>query len=322
MMLSRVAPHQPSDAAPAEIFRLLAKPARAGERGALVTIVGLEGRGARAPGTHMAVLANGGSAGSLSSGCVEKAIVAEALDAIAAGAPRRVRFGEGSAYIDIRLPCGGGIDVLIQPDPPAAALAEAARLLERRIPVLVSLGPRGEVEARPAPHPDPDPRAGWFSVRHLPRLRLIVAGHGAEAGRTIRLAALHGADVRLLTPDEDLLAAAAAEGIAASRLVSAASDPGFEADRWTAILFLFHEHEWEIGLLRHAVASPAFWIGAMGSPATHERRCAELRALGVADDAVARVRGPVGLIPSTRDPATLALSAVAEIAAAFQALPS
>jgi xanthine dehydrogenase accessory factor len=320
MMLSRVAPHHCPEAAPAEIFRLLADQASEGRRGALVTITGIEGRGARAAGTHMAVLENGDSAGSLSGGCVEKAIVAEALAAIEAGAPRRVRFGEGSTYIDIRLPCGGGIEILIQPDPPPAALVEAARLLDRRVPAWVALAPSGEMEVAPAP--DAGRREGWFQVRHLPRLRLIVAGHGAEAGRAIRLAALHGAEVRLLTPDRELLAAAAAEGITASHLVSAGGDPGFEADPWTAILLLFHEHEWESGLLRLALATPAFWIGAMGSPATHERRCADLRARGVADDAIARIRGPVGLIPSTRDPATLALSALAEIAAAHQALLS
>jgi xanthine dehydrogenase accessory factor len=77
-----------------------------GRRVALVTLVGIEGRH-RAASARM-VADDGRSIGSFSGGCIEAAIVAEARDALRAGAARVVRFGVGSPYIDVRLPCGGG----------------------------------------------------------------------------------------------------------------------------------------------------------------------------------------------------------------------
>jgi xanthine dehydrogenase accessory factor len=79
-----------------------------GRRVALVTLVGIEGTTSRSIGTQMAVADDGRSIGPLSGGCIEAAIVAEARDALRAGAARVVRFGVGSPYIDVRLPCGGG----------------------------------------------------------------------------------------------------------------------------------------------------------------------------------------------------------------------
>jgi xanthine dehydrogenase accessory factor len=316
-------PRGAPEARPEAIFRFLAAARSEGRSGALVTITGLEGTGARAVGTHMAVLGNGDSAGSLSSGCVEAAIHAEAQAAIGEGGVREIRFGRGSPYIDIRLPCGGGMDVLILPNPAAGPLASAADLLDRRVPARIALGRSGAIAAAPGWRAEP---AEWhgedFVLRHLPRLRLSVAGHGAEALGAARLARLYGAEVRLLTPDAVILEAAAVDGVEGSLLVSTGTAPAIEADPWTAILLLFHEHEWETALLAGALAGPAFWIGAMGSRATHAKRCAALAERGVAAADIARIRGPVGLIPATRDPATLALSALAEIAAAYQAIPA
>ena len=69
----------------------------------------------RNPGTMMGVAQDGSFEGSLSGGCIENAVVAEALDTLKAGAPRVVRFGAGSPYLDITLPCGGGLDLLLAP---------------------------------------------------------------------------------------------------------------------------------------------------------------------------------------------------------------
>jgi xanthine dehydrogenase accessory factor len=84
------------------------------------------------------------------------------------------------------------------------------------------------------------------------------------------------------------------------------------------LLFLFHDHDWEPDLLARALDTPALWIGAMGSERTQAARRAALAARGVDAKSIARVRGPVGLIPASRDPSTLALSAFAEIVGAYQ----
>lgn len=307
-------------ASAAEVLRLLADGARAGRRGVLATITGLTGQGARAVGAHMAVLDTGESAGSFSSGCVERAIVAEALDVLRDGASRTVRFGQGSPYIDIRLPCGGGMDVLFLADPAPDAVEHALACLDARRPVALHLDRAGRLDASSDP---PAPATGWsdgaFVVRHSPNLRLVLLGHGAEMLTSLRLARGFGAEVELHSPDREIVEAGLAEGAAATRLDSASSPVALRGDPWTAFLFLFHDHDWEPPLIAKALETPSFWVGAMGSRNTHAARRAALAACGVAEAAIARVRGPVGLIPGSRDPATLALSALAEIVGAYRA---
>lgn len=317
-MLARTSPGSNLAAGPIDIFRLLGQ--RGEQGGALVTITGLSGPSARSIGQHMAVLEDGSFAGSFSGSCLDAAIVAEAREAIDAGAARQVRYGEGSSYIDIRLPCGGGLDLLFQPNPPAEVMAKAACLLEQRSPVTLRLeGSAITLEARTTA----SGRQGeGFIAHHLPPLRLAVVGQGAEALVMARLARAYGASLELLTPDEALLATLRAEGMDARPIRTTSADPRIAADRWTAIVLLFHDHDWEVPLLRAALGTDAFWIGAMGGAQTRARRREALAEAGVPPRDLDRIRGPIGLIPAARDPATLALSALAEIADAYRGLAS
>ena len=308
-------------ASAAQVFRLLTSGARAGHRGVLATITNLTGSGARAIGAHMAVLDNGSSAGSFSSGCIERAIVAEALEVLGEGASRTMRFGQGSPYIDIRLPCGGGMDVLFLADPATSVLERTLFSLEARHPVQLRLDPAGHLAASPDLS---ETTTGWrdgnFVVQHVPSLRLVLIGHGAEMLTSLKLAQSFGAEVELYSPDSEILEAGPAEGVAAVRLTAADSPVNIHGDPWTAFLFLFHDHDWEPPLIRKALGTESFWVGAMGSSSTHAARCAALAQVGLAEDVIARVHGPVGVIPGSRDPATLALSALTEIVGAYRAL--
>ena len=77
----------------------------------LATLVAQDGSAPRPRGSQMAIRADGEAVGNLTGGCAEAAIIAEAQARLAAGANRLLRYGKGSPYIDIRLPCGSGIDV-------------------------------------------------------------------------------------------------------------------------------------------------------------------------------------------------------------------
>lgn len=318
-MLARTSPGFAAIAAtPPEIFRFLADAPGEGRRAVLVTMTALVDSSPRPLGAHMAVREDGHYAGSFSGGCVEAAIVAEALDALAAGECRTVRFGAGSDYIDIRLPCGGAMDLHFLPDPAAGTVADIVALFDSRHPATIAIGRDGGLtEVKESSVRSTGWSAGRFLIRHVPSLRLVVIGHGAESLALARLARTYGAQVELTTPDSSLLSIAEAEGLAGAHLSSPSAPLAFAADRWTAVALLFHDHDWESELLRRALATPAFWIGAMGSPRTHAFRIAALAAEGVPADALARIRGPIGLIPAARDPATLALSALAEIATEY-----
>ena len=85
-------------------------------------------------------------------------------------------------------------------------------------------------------------------------------------------------------------------------------------DNWTAVVLLFHDHDWEINILKQVAAGDAFYIGAMGSVKTHQVRLSKnLSSAGVSLSDISKIRGPIGLIPSMRDTNLLALSTLAEI---------
>ena len=304
-----------------EIFQLLNDGVRAGQGGVLATITELVGPGPRSLGSHMAVTEEGRSAGSFSSGCVETAIIAEALDVLKDGKPKTVRFGLGSPYFDIRLPCGGGMDILFQPHPDGATIRQLVSRLEGREKVLLKLDPAGSVElAFEAKASSAAWINGRFYVPHFPQLRLMLVGHGAEMLTTLKLAVSLGLSINLFSPDPDIVGVGRAEGIECRLLKTPDSPVNLQGDPWTAFLFLFHDHDWEPPLIAGALAAQSFWVGAMGSPRTHQARREALAAFGVPSNQIARIKGPVGLIPNTRDPATLALSALAEIVGTYRDL--
>ena len=92
------------------------------------------------------------------------------------------------------------------------------------------------------------------------------------------------------------------------------------ADRWTAVLLLFHDHEWEHALLDWALRTPAFYIGAQGGAPAREERVEKLVDAGHPADDIARIHSPIGLIPRARDSQVLALSALADVVGAYEKL--
>src|SRR3546814_20950559 len=89
--------------------------------------------------------------------------------------------------------------------------------------------------------------------------------------------------------------------------------PDIVSDPWTAFIFTFHERDWEVALIPWALGLPRLYIGAQGSRRSHAARTEMLEAAGAPAAAIRAVRSPVGLIPSTRDPSSLAVSLTADI---------
>jgi len=269
----------------------------------------------------MGVSECGAYAGSLSGGCIEAAVVAEAQMAIRAGQPHQVAFGAGSSYIDIRLPCGGRIDLLFTPLVQPEFVAQITEVIARRLAFTFHLPltagtPTVLLECTPQ---RVQVAANRVSIGHLPDLRLALLGNGASVDALCRQARSLDIATTVYAPDHDILARAAATGATSEWLKAPGVCADFAIDAWTAAVFYFHDHDWETALLAQALASPAFFVGAMGSYKTHAMRCSRLRALGVSDEAIAQLAAPIGLIPSSRDPETLALSTLAQVVAKYHA---
>ncbi len=298
---------------PADILRFVLDRSREGVGTILVTLTAIEGSSPRAIGAQMAVAADGRYVGSFSGGCIEAAVVAEAIGTLADGRARLVRFGAGSPYLDIRLPCGGGIDLLFNPGPDPDAIERVLSRHDRREVAALRFADHGVFSDGISEGDGARWRDDGFHLSYAPTLRIVAIGQGEELTALARLAANFGADVSVLSPDARALTDLVAEGFDAIHLTARTTLPPVRTDSWTAILSVFHDRDWEEGLLPLALRLPGFYIGAIGSRRTQEVRLDTLRAAGVPEDLRRKLRTSVGLIPATRDPATLALSALSQI---------
>ena len=301
---------------PADVFRFIANANEAGAGVALVTVVGAEGGSVRAPGAFMAVDGEGRTAGYVSNGCVDADLVANARASLEDDAPRRLRYGRGSPFLDIRLPCGGRLDLLVTPRPDVNAVARVLDAMAARAPVLARVSERAGLEALQPDAANASPEL--FTTLIEPKTRVRIAGRGAETLALARLAAAAEMDVAVQSPDRACLASAAALGAETEYLSRPDDPPPCTDDPWTAFVMMFHDHDWEPALLQDALRGPAFYVGALGSRRTHAARREALSALGAAPADIDRVRGPVGLVPGCRDAASLAVSTLAEIVAAHR----
>ena len=100
---------------PAPIFKFVEAKQALGQAVVLVTIAAASASSSRNPGAHLAVSQDGAMIGSLTGGCIEAAVAAEALEVLREGRPRITLYGQGSRFLDIRLPCGGSLDILFSP---------------------------------------------------------------------------------------------------------------------------------------------------------------------------------------------------------------
>ena len=275
-------------------------------------IIGVEGPSYRPVGAIMAVNGDGTRVGSLSSGCVEGDIAAHAGEALAQDAPRELRYGRGSPFMDIQLPCGGGLDIALIPKPDASALAEVARHRAARIPCVLQINlDTGAMEVLPDGETGRD--GPVFRVRFEPEIRFLVFGKGPEASTFAALVQSAGFPNLLLSPDPETRDSAEEAGCPTQAIYRPDFPEDLQVDPWTAIVLFLHDHEWEPPILAPALTSNAFYIGAQGSQRARDARAYELIASGVDKDDLARLRGPIGLIPSARDARLLAVSVLAEV---------
>ena len=282
------------------------------------TVCAVDGSSMRNPGTHMGVAEDGNFAGSLSGGCIENAVIAEAQQAIKDGKTRMVRFGAGSPYLDIRLPCGGGLDLHFQPLMSNGLVTASCAAIAQRRPFAIEIGEEGAAfcDAWQATVFDHSTGSGTFG--HWPIPRLLIVGHGAGVEALAKLAGSMGCDVQTLTSDERIAAALGEQAIAVEHLRRTTDTQLLASDPWTAIVFLFHDHDWETELMKAALALPHFYIGSMGGRKAHAGRCSALTDIGVSQSAIDTLHAPIGLFHSSRDPQSLALSALGEIMVEYQ----
>lgn len=304
----------------------------AGRGAALATVMETWGSAPRQAGSQLAVAGDGTFMGSVSGGCVEGAVVTEAVDALADGQSRVLTFGvsDDQAFA-VGLACGGTIRVLVEPVGEAlseAILAEivAARTDRRALAYLVNTTTwarrvfsspddvlAGAVDARMRADKSGMEEDGWFVAVHNPPLRMIVVGAVHIAQALLPMARACGYDPTLIDPRGAFGAEARFPGEAINDDWPDAAMAALHPDARTAVVTLTHDPKLDDPALLAALASPAFYIGCLGSTRTHAKRLDRLRSAGVTEAQIARLKAPVGLDIGAKSPAEIAVSIMAQI---------
>ena len=306
---------------------------KSGKTAALATVVQTWGSSPRPVGAQLAISGEGEIAGSVSGGCVEGAVVIEAMEALKDGAPRILHYGvEDDDAFSTGLACGGEIRVLVEPigvgqgpdvaDIEALVAARSARQMvawivntltwERRL----SFGAGDPLATEIASRQRQDKsgfEGDWFIGIHNPPLRLIVVGAVHIAQPLMPMARALGFDTVLVDPRESF---ASADRFPGERLVHDWPDEALKAeglDARTAVITLSHDPKIDDPAILTALNSDVFYLGCLGSHKTHAKRVIRMKAAGLTERQIARIHGPVGLKIGAISPAEIALSALSEV---------
>lgn len=303
----------------------LAKWQSDGLKVAIVTLVGVEGGAPRQPGAQMAVAEDGRYAGYLSGGCLEGAVALEAQAVIRTARPRLVRYGKGSPYFDVKLPCGSGLDLYFDPTISSLLVADMLARTAARTPFVLRthlVDGRSDIETvTVSPHGIEASRRDGdkFARIYAPKLKTVLLGHGPALVAMASLATALGIDVAIYASDDLTLADLDRRGLQHTAVTSDAVSAIRKLDFASASVLMFHDHEQEPDLLSSILESQAFYIGALGNHAVHRARLKALSDRGFDDATLARIKAPVGMISGAKSKATVAISALGELMAEAKA---
>lgn len=299
----------------------------AGKSAALATVIETWGSAPRRVGAQLVVSGAGEMEGSVSGGCVEGAVVVEALDLVASGGVQVLEYGvsDGDAFA-VGLACGGNIRILVEPigtgGMPVEMLRELVAARAARTPVAYEVALDGSHRALVTEgHADRFrmDRSGvsedgkTFVAIHNPPLRLVIVGGVHIAQALVGMARGVGFDPFVVDPRE---AFGSAARFPDATLINDWPDDALAevgVDARTAVVLLTHDPKLDDPALEVALKTSCFYIGALGSTRTHAKRVERLTAAGFGPDDIARIHGPVGLNIGAAGPAEIAVSILAEM---------
>jgi xanthine dehydrogenase accessory factor len=303
----------------------------AGRSVALATVIRTWGSAPRPVGGQLVIASDESFQGSVSGGCVEGAVIVEALDAISAGTCRLLQFGvSDETAFDVGLACGGEIEVMVEPvgHGQGPTIEELRKLVAKRVarePVIWEVDTKtwnrrfldrnaGDPASEALFRAGKSQRDGMvFRAVYNPPPRLIIVGAVHIAQPLVKMAKMAGYEVVLCDPRD---AFASAERFPGETFLDGWPDEalkGFGVDARTAVVTLSHDPKIDQPALDVALKSEAFYIGALGSKRTHAKRIAALTDAGHTAQDIGRISGPVGLDIGATSPAEIAVSIVAEM---------
>jgi xanthine dehydrogenase accessory factor len=290
---------------------------RDGHRVWLLTVAQTFGASPRPPGSLAAIRDDGILVGSVSGGCIEDDLVARRGEytgrkpqfaAYGVTAEEARRFG---------LPCGGELEVIIEPDvAPFALQSLLCEIAEGRIVARHVDLATGDWSFEPATAAAECARTPErFTSVHGPRWRMLIIGGSEIAHYLAEVASTVDFQVFVCDPREEYRSAWRARS---GQWVDGMPDDAvlaFKPDGHTVILTVSHDPKLDDMALLEALRSEAFYVGSVGSKRTSDERRKRLAEFDLTPQQIARLRGPVGLAIGSRTPPEIALAILADLVA-------
>ena len=310
-----------------------------GKQVALATVIGTWGSSPRPVGSQLAVDDQGSFVGSVSGGCIEGAVIGEALETISDGTVRVLDFGVTNEQAwEVGLSCGGDIKIFVEKATDKKVIDRLTK--ERPIATLTDIenGNKNFVTNGNADgHLDlteeiltdireavSDDRSTSYEVggrSHFLQglnkpLRLLVVGAVHISQALVQVAQVSDFAVTVIDPRGSFATDTRFPGVTVLDQWPDDAIKELAPDTRTAVVTLTHDPKLDDPALEIALKSEAFYIGSLGRTRTHAARLERLAKIGFNEEDCARINGPVGLDLGASSPTEIAISILAQIIAA------
>ncbi len=309
-----------------EVLKTAAAWLAAGHRCELVTVIKTWGSSPRPPGAMLAIREGGEIVGSVSGGCIEDDLIAGvARDGVSRTLPYLLDYGISADQARrFGLPCGGTIQLAVEPLSGASGLPELLERLgrgdtvERRIDLKTGSVTLRAASADSTLHADAD----TLATVHGPRWRLFIIGAGQLSRFLAQVASAMDYRVTVCDPREEYRMGWDVPGVELAHCMPDDLVLDAQLDARSAVVALTHDPKLDDLALMEALKSDAFYVGAIGSRANNAKRRERLRLFDVTEAQLARLHGPVGIYIGSKTPAEIAISILAELTAVKNAVPA
>ena len=306
------------DSVDIEVLRTAEAWRKAGQSVTLGTIVKTWGSAPRPIGALVAIREDGQVVGSVSGGCVEDDLIEKVRARAVASLPQLVTYGvtneEATRW---GLPCGGTLQVVLEPVTPASGLDELLSTISRQQLVKRRLDMKGgRVTLEPGQWQDALEFDGvTLTTVHGPRWRLVLIGAGQLTQYLAEMARMLDYHVSVIEPREEYASGWSVAGIALDRRMPDDVIAAMNLDGHSAVVALTHDPKIDDLALMEALKSAAFYVGAIGSKKNNDARRQRLKEFDLSEGEIARLRGPVGLYIGSKTPPEIAVAILAEMTA-------
>ncbi len=290
-----------------------------GHRVVLATVIRTWGSAPRPIGALSAIRGDGMVVGSVSGGCVEDDMILRVKNGtLAENSPVTTKYGVSAEEAQrFGLPCGGTLELVLEPLTADSGLDELLARIERHELVLRRLDMKtGRASTGPAKWQDQLTFDGTtLQTVYGPRWRLLVIGAGQLSTYLAQMAQALDYQVTICDPREEYSTTFDVPGVELKRGMPDDVVTEMNLDGHSAVVTLTHDPKLDDMALLEALKSPAFYIGAIGSKKNNDARRQRLAEFDLSQAEIARLHGPVGLKIGSKTPPEIAVAILAEMTA-------